>query len=71
MTTEERMAILETEVRHLTRQVEATAAIVTELRDLLVAARGTRWMLATLLSITTFVAGLGATFLPFFKSKTG
>ena len=71
MTAEERLAILETEVRHLTRQVEATTAVVTELRDLLVAAKGTRWFIATTISIASFLAGLGSTLLPYFRSKTG
>lgn len=63
--TRERIAALEVQVRHLSETLSATQAIVTELRDLLLQARGARWMIGLLIAVGGFLAGMAAKYLPF------
>jgi len=61
----ERIAALEVQVKHLAETLDKTNAVVTELRDLLLQAKGARWLLAILIAIGGFMAGIAAKYLPF------
>lgn len=61
----ERIAALEVQVKHLAETLDKTNAVVTELRDLLLQAKGARWLLGILIAIGGFAAGLAAKYLPF------
>lgn len=63
--TRERIAALEVQVRHLSDTLSATQAVVTELRDLLLQARGARWMIGLLIAVGGFLAGMSAKYLPY------
>lgn len=63
--TRERIAALEVQVNHLAATLNKTNEVVTELRDLLLQAKGARWLLGILIAIGGFVAGMAAKYLPF------
>ena len=46
----ERIAALEVQVKHLANTLDKTNDVVTELRDLLLQARGARWVLGILIA---------------------
>jgi uncharacterized coiled-coil protein SlyX len=69
MTPEERITALEVRVLHLTDTIDNINETVTELRDLLVAARGARWMLAILIALGSFSAGALVQFIPFLGNR--
>jgi hypothetical protein len=62
---EERIAALEVKVQTLASTLDKVDNTVTELRDLLIQARGFRWMLGILITITSFVMGFFAKYLTF------
>lgn len=61
----DRLTKLEVNVEHLTRQVDEMKDTVTELRDLLLQARGARWMIGILIAVGGFMSGMLAKYLPF------
>ncbi|EIM25765.1 hypothetical protein [Microvirga lotononidis] len=63
--TRERIAALEVQVKHLAETLDKTNDVVTELRDLLLQAKGARWLLGILIAIGGFTAGIAAKYLPF------
>jgi hypothetical protein len=63
--TRERLVALEVEVKHLSEQLVATTAVVTELRDLLLQAKGARWMIGILIALSGFLAGMAAKYVPY------
>lgn len=65
MTDGERIAALEVQVKHLAETLDKTSTVVTELRDLLLQAKGARWLLGILIAIGSFSAGMLAKYLPF------
>lgn len=65
MTDGERIAALEVQVKHLAETLDKTSSVVTELRDLLLQAKGARWLLGILIAIGSFSAGMLAKYLPF------
>jgi len=60
----ERLTRLEVNVENMAGQVAEMKATVQELRDLLVSAKGVRWVLSALIAIAGFVAGIAAKYLP-------
>ena len=69
LTSEERIAALEVQVAHLTKTLDNVNETVTELRDLLLQAKGARWMLAVLIALGSFSAGALVQFLPFLNHR--
>lgn len=67
--TRDRLIALEVQVEHLTKTLDNTNAIVTELRDLLLQAKGARWLLCILIAIGSFVAGMVAKYAPWPMGK--
>lgn len=63
--TRERIAALEVQVKHLADTLDNTNKVVTELRDLLLQAKGARWLLGILIAIGGFMAGAAAKYVPF------
>jgi len=63
--TRERLAALEVKVEHLTEMQQRNTLVVTELRDLLLQAKGARWLLGILIAIGSFSAGMLAKYLPY------
>jgi uncharacterized coiled-coil protein SlyX len=63
--TRERIAALEVQVKHLAETLDKTNAVVTELRDLLLQAKGARLLLSVLIALGGFLAGIAAKYLPF------
>lgn len=61
----ERIAALEVQVKHLADTLDKTNDVVTELRDLLLQAKGARWLLCVLIAIGGFTAGVAAKYIPF------
>lgn len=55
-TEQERLAVLETEVKHLTGQVDDMSRKVTAMHDLLMQARGARWVIIAAAAVGGFVA---------------
>lgn len=67
MTAEERdrLRTLEVNFEHLKRTADNTNATVTELRDLLLQAKGARWMIGLTIALGSFIAGLAIKYFPF------
>jgi hypothetical protein len=63
--TRERIAALEVQVKHLAETLDKTNGVVTELRDLLLQARGARWVIGILIAVGGFLSGMLAKYLPF------
>ncbi|MBF9234675.1 hypothetical protein [Microvirga alba] len=63
--TRERIVALEVKVEHLSETLAETNTVVRELRDLLLQAKGARWMIGILIAIGGFMAGIAAKYLPF------
>jgi hypothetical protein len=63
--TRERIAALEVQVQHLAESLDKTSRVVTELRDLLLQAKGARWVIGILIAIGGFLSGMLAKYLPF------
>lgn len=61
----ERIAALEVQVKHLADTLDKTNDVVTELRDLLLQAKGARWLLGILIAIGGFMAGVAAKYFPY------
>ena len=53
----ERIAKLEIRLEHLTDTLERTAAKVTELHEIMVAARGARWAIVGVAGLAGFLSG--------------
>lgn len=63
--TRERIVALEVQVKHLAETLDKTNTVVTELRDLLLQAKGARWVIGILIAIGGFMSGMMAKYLPF------
>lgn len=63
--TRERIVALEVQVKHLAETLDKTNTVVTELRDLLLQAKGARLMIGILIAIGGFIAGIAAKYIPF------
>jgi phosphoglycerate dehydrogenase-like enzyme len=61
MTDNERMAILETKVQHLSEQLEDTHKKVDAMYELLMQARGARWVIIGMAAIGGAVASIATT----------
>ena len=61
----DRLKALEINVEHLKRTVDDTSRTVTELRDLLLQAKGARWMIGILIAIGGMLAGVASRYIPF------
>ena len=61
----DRLKALEINVEHLKKTVDETSRTVTELRDLLLQAKGARWMIGIMIAIGSFMAGIALKYLPF------
>lgn len=60
----ERLAALETKVDTLVEQQAAHDRLLREVRDAIVAARGARWALASLVTVAGVIGGLVGQFFP-------
>ena len=63
----ERIAALETRVDYIQKELEKANQTLMEIRDVLLQAKGARWLLAALVGVGGFVAGLLHKFIPFMK----
>lgn len=63
----ERLVRLETRHDHLTEKVEDMADKVTEMHDLLLQARGVRWVIILMAGLGGFLASKVGTFIPWPK----
>ncbi|PSJ60733.1 hypothetical protein [Pseudaminobacter soli (ex Li et al. 2025)] len=67
--TRDRVIRLEAEVAHQTKTIEAMDTKVTEMHDLLMAAKGARWAIIAAASVGGFIAAKLSFFFPWFPSK--
>jgi hypothetical protein len=69
MTDEERdrLTRLEVQFQHLSKSVDDTHQKVTVMHDLLMQAKGMRWLIVTMAAIAGFVASFAAKYLPFMR----
>lgn len=65
--TRERMVRLEAEVEHMTDQVTDMQKKVNAMHDLLMQARGMRWMIVVLAAAGGFAADIAMKFVPFWR----
>ena len=65
--TRDRVVALERDVRHLSAQVDEMSDKVTELHDVLMQARGVRWIIVLMAGIGGFVASKLGAFIPWPK----
>lgn len=63
---EARVAVLETELRHITEKVDAMSTQMKEVHDLLMQARGARWAILGLATVGGFVSAKIGAFIPWF-----
>jgi hypothetical protein len=61
MTDNERMAVLETKVQHLSEQLEDTHKKVDEMHSLLLQAKGARWVIIGMAAIGGAIASVATT----------
>ena len=64
--TRDRVIKLETDMEHLTKQVDAMAVKVTAMHDLLQQAKGIRWVIITAAAVGGFISAKIAPLLPWF-----
>lgn len=64
---EARIAVLETNQRHLEDKLDKMSSKVDEMHEVLLQARGARWAILGVASLAGFFAGKFSTFLSFFK----
>ena len=64
MTDNERMAVLETKVQHLSEQLEDTHRKVDEMHSLLLQAKGARWVIIGMAAIGGAIASFATKLLP-------
>jgi hypothetical protein len=61
----ERIAVLESEMRDMKDDVHETRKKVSEMHDVLMQAKGARWAIIAVASLTGFIAGTFGKWLPF------
>lgn len=61
----DRLKTLEVNFEHMKSTIDATNETVTELRDLLLQAKGARWVIGIMIAIGSFMAGIALRYLPF------
>lgn len=66
--TRERIARLEVSLEHATKSIDAMAAKVSELHDLMTQAKGARWALVGLAGLSGAVAAFATKWVPFLQS---
>lgn len=62
--TRDRVIALERDVKHLTQQVDVMADKVAAMHDLLMQARGVRWIIVLMAGVGGFIASKLGTFIP-------
>jgi hypothetical protein len=65
MTDNERMAVLETKVQHLSEQLEDTHRKVDDMHAVLMQAKGARWAILAMAALGGFIASLATKLIPF------
>jgi Tfp pilus assembly protein PilN len=61
----QRIAVLETKIEHLSQQLAETNSMVTEMRDVLLQAKGAKWVFMGGVAIVGFFTSLLTHILPF------
>jgi hypothetical protein len=61
----QRIAVLETKIEHLSRQLAETNAMMTEMRDVLLQARGAKWVIVGTAGIIGILTSILTHILPF------
>lgn len=64
--TRDKVIKLETDMKHLTEQVDSMASKVTAMHELLVQARGLKWLIVTAAAVGGFVSAKIGAFFPWF-----
>lgn len=64
----ERLARLEERFDHMAEDVKSMSGKVDAMHDVLMAARGARWAVVVMASISGFAAGIAAKIIPFFRT---
>lgn len=65
--TRDRMIRLEADVEHITAQLNEVQEKVTAMHDLLMQARGMRWLIVGMAAVAGFFASAVSKFLPFYR----
>lgn len=63
----ERIAVLEERVRMMDRHIEIMSKQVQQMHDILMQAKGARWLILAAASFAGIAASLGVKFLPFLR----
>jgi len=64
----QRIAVLETEMKHLNEKLEDTHVKVSQMHDLLMQAKGAKWFIVGMAAIAGFGASFAAKWISFFGS---
>lgn len=65
--TRDRVIRLETEIDHITEQLNDMQKKVTAMHDLLMQAKGMKWLIVTMAALAGFAASFASKYLPFAK----
>ena len=63
--TRDRVIRIETQLEHVTQQLADTQTKVNEMHDLLMQARGMRWLIVGMAAVAGFLASFASKYLPF------
>ena len=61
----DRLRTLEVNFDHMKTTIEQTNETVTELRDLLLQAKGARWVIGIMIAVGSFMAGVALKYFPY------